>query len=38
MKIEEISQLSISELNKELARGAKFVQFSYTISIVCYDF
>ena len=38
MKIEEISQLSISELNKELARGAKFVQFSYTISIVVMTF
>ena len=32
--IEEVSKLTIAELNQDLANGAKFVQFAYTISIV----
>lgn len=38
MKIEEISNLTIAELNQELADGARFVRFSYTISIVVMTF
>ena len=38
MSIEEISKLSVEELNNELANGARFVQFSYTISVVVMTF
>lgn len=36
--IEEISKLTIAELNQDLANGARFVQFAYTISIVLMTF
>ena len=34
MTMEEVARLSVAELNRELANGARFVQFSYTISFV----
>lgn len=38
MTFEEAQKLPIDELNRCLAEGAKFVQFSYTISIVVLTF
>ena len=38
MTMEEASKLSVAELNQELANGARFVQFSYTISLVLITF
>ena len=38
MNIEEVSKLSVSELNQHLAEGAKFIQFSYVISLVVVTF
>ena len=38
MTTEEVSKLTIEELNQYLADGARFVQFSYTISIVIMTF
>lgn len=38
MSIDEVSKLSVSELNQYLADGAKFVQFSYAISLVVITF
>ena len=38
MTTEEVSKLTVEELNQYLADGARFVQFSYTISIVIMTF
>lgn len=38
MNIDEVSKLSIAELNQHLAEGARFVRFTYVISIVVVTF
>lgn len=38
MSLDEVSKLSVSELNQQLAEGAKFVQFSYAISLIVITF
>lgn len=38
MKIKGIEGLTVNDLNREVERGAKFVQYYYTISIVVMTF
>lgn len=38
MNIEELSQLSVEEVNQHLAEGARFVRFTYVISLVIITF
>lgn len=38
MTLDEVSKLSIDEINQYLAEGARFVRFSYAISIVVMTF
>ena len=38
MNIEKLSQLSVAEVNQHLAEGAKFVRFTYVISLVVITF
>ena len=38
MNIEKLSQLSVEEVNQHLAEGARFVRFTYVISLVIITF
>ena len=38
MNLDEVSKLSVAELNQLLAEGARFVRFSYAISLVLITF
>ena len=38
MTLDELSKLPISEINRHLAEGARFVRFSYAISLVLVTF